>query len=78
MARTFYTSDWHFSHANIIIYCDRPWLRDGDLVPSKTRDFKWVSREVALERSAEMTRLLFPIGIPRSDQATACGSLATS
>lgn len=25
-----FTSDLHLGHANICLYCNRPWLKDGD------------------------------------------------
>jgi calcineurin-like phosphoesterase family protein len=58
MPKTFYTSDLHFSHANIIIYCNRPWLQEGDLVSCDRRGHKWISRDVALQRAAEMDEVL--------------------
>jgi len=47
---TFFTGDTHWGHANILRYCRRPWLREGDL----DKDGKWVSDKVAKERADEM------------------------
>lgn len=48
----FFTADSHFGHANIIRYCKRPWLQEGDL------DEKgyWKNKTIALMRQKEMDR----------------------
>jgi len=51
---TFFTSDTHFCHANILRYCNRPQLKDGDLGP----DGNWISREIANSRRKEMDEFL--------------------
>ena len=43
MSRRWWAADIHANHANICIYCRRPWLRASDLGP----DGKWVSQEAA-------------------------------
>ena len=42
------------NHANIIRYCNRPFLREGDL----TINGKWTSMEIAHERCMEMNNLI--------------------
>lgn len=46
---TFFTADLHFCHGNILKYCRRPWLRDGDLIGGQ-----WVSDDVKFARTKEM------------------------
>jgi len=50
MNDVFFVADHHFSHSNIIIYCDRPWLRPGDLDENR----RWISKDIAAERAEEM------------------------
>lgn len=52
--KRFFTADMHFNHANICIYADRPLIKPGDL----DVDGKWVSGEVALQRSLDMNKML--------------------
>jgi calcineurin-like phosphoesterase family protein len=54
MSKRFFTSDLHLMHANIILHCGRPWLREGDLGP----DGRWVSQEIKMARAIEMTDAL--------------------
>jgi calcineurin-like phosphoesterase family protein len=54
----FLTSDIHLGHGNIIMYCKRPWLQEGDTVPGEFGRDKWVSREVKEARTAEMNKAL--------------------
>jgi calcineurin-like phosphoesterase family protein len=46
----FFTSDTHFGHGNIVLYCKRPWLRPCD----SGFDGRWVSDEIKNQRTAEM------------------------
>lgn len=50
MPDIFLTGDTHFYHANIILYCSRPWLKDGDLINGK-----WKDSQIKHTRSKEMT-----------------------
>lgn len=54
MPNTFFTSDTHFGHANIIRYSKRPVLQEGDL------DDKggWINRKIAQERNEEMDEIM--------------------
>lgn len=47
---TFFTADTHFAHPGILRHCRRPWLQPGDL----DAQGKWVSKEIAAQRTAEM------------------------
>ncbi len=59
MSNTFYTSDLHCSHANIILYCNRPWIdEENDIIPCDVRGRKWVSKDIAMKRAAEMDEVL--------------------
>jgi len=49
------TSDMHFNHANILAYCKRPWLQDGDY-DYKTK--RWASQEIKEARAEEMNEVL--------------------
>lgn len=52
----FFTGDTHFRHANIIIYCERPYLQDGDTYYDSSKERKyWVSKDIKNQRSKEMT-----------------------
>ena len=50
MSKKLVTSDTHFNHANIIRYCNRPWLQPGDLDATGN----WVSKSIAKIRADEM------------------------
>lgn len=54
MSKIFFTSDTHFGHANIIIYCKRPFLLGGDLDSS----LKWTNKYVARLRVKQMDEAL--------------------
>lgn len=41
----YFTSDCHFDHANIIRFCDRPFLKKGDVI-----DGEWKSDKIKLDR----------------------------
>ena len=55
-----YTADPHFGHANVIMYCGRPVLKEDDLVLNKRRQggLWWKSPDIAQERSREMDQLM--------------------
>ena len=50
----FFTSDTHFFHSNIIRYCNRPFLKKGDL----DNKGNWISRYISKERTKEMNKLI--------------------
>lgn len=52
--KTWFTSDTHFGHANIIRYCSRPFIQPGDLNEQKD----WISKERGRERCEEMDNFL--------------------
>jgi calcineurin-like phosphoesterase family protein len=57
--KTFFTSDTHFYHANIIIYCNRPWLKAGDVIQDGDESYwSWVSQEIKQQRANEMTEAM--------------------
>ena len=45
-----FTSDPHYSHANIIRYCNRPFMKPGDL----DKQGNWISKEIANKRCKQM------------------------
>jgi calcineurin-like phosphoesterase family protein len=47
---TYFVSDTHFSHPNVLLYNRRPVLQQGDI----NREGRFVSKEVAMKRSQEM------------------------
>lgn len=51
---TWFTSDLHLNHANIIRYCNRPFIKPGDL----TERGQWVSREISRERCNKMNEVI--------------------
>lgn len=51
MTRIFFTADYHFDHANIIQYCNRPFIHDGDI--DKCSD-DWISEHIKETRKQEM------------------------
>jgi len=60
MSSIFFTSDSHFSHSNIIAYCKRPWLKDGDYDYEMDNDLakerncgRWKSNEIKFARTQE-------------------------
>ena len=59
MTREFLSSDCHWNHGNIIMYCNRPWLRPGDVIKGLAgeRD-KWVSKEIKEARTREMNEAM--------------------
>lgn len=50
----FFLGDTHFRHANIIKYCNRPFLKEGDLDDNG----KWISKEIKFQRCKEMNEKL--------------------
>lgn len=54
MAKTYFCSDLHFQHANIIIYANRPWIKENDL----NSKGKWVSEDIANKRIKKMNSAL--------------------
>lgn len=54
VSKIWFTGDQHFCHANIIIYCKRPWLKEGDL----DSEGNWVSNEIANLRAEEMNEVM--------------------
>lgn len=46
----FWTADTHFNHANIMLYCDRPYIKKEELNSSGW----WISKEAALTAAARM------------------------
>jgi calcineurin-like phosphoesterase family protein len=54
MMQYWFLSDTHFSHANIIRYTNRPFLKEGDL----DKDGNWVSLYIANQRVEEMNSFI--------------------
>jgi calcineurin-like phosphoesterase family protein len=50
----YFVSDTHFFHSNIIRYCKRPFLQEGDL----DKDGNWISQFIATQRVTEMNELI--------------------
>ena len=57
MHTVWFTGDTHLGHANIIRFCKRPWLRDGDVINKQGQE-AWVSKDVAAQRCEEMDEAL--------------------
>lgn len=51
MSKRYWSADLHLCHANICIYCKRPWLRSEDL----NNDHHWISSQAALQTATRMT-----------------------
>lgn len=55
----FFTSDLHLGHANIVPYCGRPFLRDGDLTePYTSGRPKWASYDHSAQCAQRMNEVL--------------------
>ncbi len=64
--KRYWTADLHFNHGAICIYCKRPWLRPGDVLPTKkvhtsedgveTLRDTFVSKEVGLFCAERMNK----------------------
>jgi calcineurin-like phosphoesterase family protein len=54
MGKELITSDTHFDHGNICIYCNRPFIKPGDL----DNTGRFVSRDISSKRAAAMTEVL--------------------
>lgn len=50
----FFTADTHLGHPNIIRFCKRPFLKDGDL----DEKGNWISQEIAKARCKEMDKCI--------------------
>jgi len=50
----YFISDTHFSHSNIIRYCNRPFLKEGDL----DKKGNWISKFIEKERTEEMNSFI--------------------
>lgn len=77
MSYRWWSADIHANHANICIYCGRPWLRTTEL----TEDQKWVSQEAALACAARMNDGLvrnFNERVAKNDQVVHVGDFSTS
>ncbi len=54
MSKRYYCSDLHLGHSNIVKYCDRPYLRKGDL----DENHNWTSAQAALDCAERMNAAL--------------------
>jgi len=52
------TSDVHLGHGNILLYCKRPWLRDGDWYKTDGDRPAWVSGDIKDARTNEMNEAM--------------------
>ena len=50
----YFTSDTHFGHSNILIFCNRPWLQEGDVEHDETGRLRFVHKDIADLRVREM------------------------
>jgi len=48
--KLYFSADLHLSHSNILKYCNRPWLKKGDL----TKHGSWKTPELAKKRVRQM------------------------
>ena len=56
--KTWITADSHYMHANICIYCNRPWQQPSDFYVDDTGKQHWVNYDIAQRRAREMTEAL--------------------
>ena len=54
MSKIFFTADYHFDHANIIRYANRPFMYYEDL----NEDLDWLSDDIKYKRCQEMNMAL--------------------
>jgi len=52
--KIFFTADYHLNHADIIRYCDRPFIKKGDL----NDDNDWKSQNIKSRRLDEMNNTI--------------------
>jgi len=52
---TWWLSDPHYNHANIVKFCNRPMLRPKEML---TKTGEWISQEIALACAEESNRVL--------------------
>lgn len=77
MSRRWWSADFHANHANICIYCKRPWLKAADLTP----DGKWISREAAVACALRMNAGILAavnMRVKPDDRAVHIGDFATA
>jgi len=55
---TWITADTHYLHANVIMYCNRPWQQPSDFYIDAAGRQRWVSYDIAHKRELEMTDAL--------------------
>src|SRR5438045_5719734 len=55
---TFYTSDTHFGHPNIIRYCSRPFIKPGDLIETGEEAGQWTNKFLARRAAARMDNFI--------------------
>lgn len=58
MSKALFVADSHANHGNIILYCDRPFIKVGDTFFDKEGKERWVSKYVSQQRAKEMTECL--------------------